>query len=120
VETITEKNRLKILFSNSTSRMLLGLWLLVKGSRFPMKSIIELLSVTEDVLELKLQTLAGLGLVYVFTENTGNRLIEFTDVAEPEVQKIIEELFEARKSDFESEEIKSRDLIYKNLLDMTL
>ena len=120
METITERNRFKILFSNSTSRLLLGLWLLVKGSRFSIGSIAELISVSEDSLEPKLQTLAGMGLVHVFTDNSGSRLIEFLTVPSPEIQKIIEELFEARRSDFELVELKSRSLIYKNLLGMTL
>jgi hypothetical protein len=120
VESVTEKNDFKNLFSNSTSRLLLGVWLLVKGSGFSLKSVAELISVSEDILEPKLQTLAGMGLVHVVTDNKGNQLIEFLPSATSEIQKIVEELFESRKSDFESVELKLRSLIYKNLLSMTL
>ena len=120
MESATEKNSLKALFSNSTSRLLLGVWLLVKGSGFSVKSVAELISVSEDMLEPKLQSLAGMGLVHVVADNKGNRLIEFLPAPTPEVQKIIEEMFESRKSDFESVELKLRALIYKNLLGMTL
>jgi hypothetical protein len=120
LEPVTERNRFKILFSNSTSRLLLGVWLLIKGSRFSVKSVAELISVSEDALEPKLQTLAGMGLVHVLTDNKGNRFIEFLVAPTPEIQKIVEELFEARKNDFESVELKLRSLVYKNLLGMTL
>jgi len=120
VEPVTERNRFKTLFSNSTSRLLLGVWLLVKGSGFSVKSIAELISVSEDTLEPKLQSLAGMGLVHVVTDNKGNRSIEFLPAPTPEIQKIVEEMFESRKSDFESVELKLRSLIYKNLLEMKL
>src|ERR1700677_4492817 len=120
MEPITERNRFKLLFSNSTSRLLLGVWLLVKGSRFSVKSVAELISVSEDTLEPKLPTLAGMGLVHVLIDNKGNRLIEFLAAPTPEIQKTIEEIFESRKSDFESVELKLRALIYKNLLEITL
>lgn len=120
MEPITERNRFKSLFSNSTSRLLLGVWLLAKGSRFSVKSIAELISVAEDTLEPKLQNLAGVGLVNVVADNNGNRFIEFLFAPTTEIQKIVEELFESRKSDFEAVEVKLRALVYKNLLETTL
>src|SRR5665213_2514164 len=116
MEPITERNRFKILFSNSTSRLLLGVWLLVKGSRFSVKSVAELISVSEDALEPKVQTLAGMGLVHVLIDNKGNRFIEFLTATTPEIQTTIEDIFETRKSDFESVELKLRALIYKNIM----
>ena len=120
MESSTEKNHFRNLFSNSTSRLLLGVWLLAKGSGFSVKSVAELISVSEDILEPKLQSLAGMGLVHVVTDNKGNRLVEFLVAPSPEIEKIVQELFESRKSDFESVELKLRALIYKNLLGMTL
>jgi hypothetical protein len=120
MEPISERNRFKLLSSNSTSRLLLGVWLLVKGSKFSLKSVAEIISVSEDALEPKLQTLAGMGLVNLLTDNKGNRLIEFLVAPTPEIQKTIEEIFESRKSDLDSVELKLRALIYKNLLEITL
>jgi hypothetical protein len=56
----------------------------------------------------------------VVTDNKGNRSIEFLPAPTPEIQKIVEEMFESRKTDFESVELKLRSLIYKNLLEMKL
>jgi len=120
MEPITERNRFKLLFSNSTSRLLLGVWLLVKGSRFSVKSVSELISVSEDALEPKLQTLAGMGLVHILMGNQGVRFIEFLAAPTPDIQKAIEEIFESRKSDFDSVELKLRALIYKNILETTV
>jgi len=115
-DAITERNKFKKLFSNTTSRTLLGVWLLVKGSRFSMKSVVELLSLPEDALEAKLQTFAGVGLVHVTTDSQGERQVEFLPPASPDLEKIIWELFDGRKNDFDSVELKLRSLIYKNLL----
>jgi hypothetical protein len=115
-EIITERNRFKKLFANTTSRILLGVWLIVKGSRFSMKSIAELISFPEDALEAKLQTFAGMGLVHVTSDSDGERQVEFLPAPSSEIEKIIWELFDGRKSDFESVELKMRSLIYKNLL----
>ncbi len=119
-EIVTERNKFKKLFANTTSRMLLGVWLIVKGSRFSMKSIGELISYPEDALEAKLQTFAGMGLVHVITDATGERQVEFLPPSSPDVEKIIWELFEGRKNDFDSVELKMRSLIYKTLLTMSL
>jgi hypothetical protein len=115
-DAITERNKFKKLFSNTTSRSLLGVWLLVKGSRFSMKSVVELLSLPEDALEAKLQTFAGMGLVHVITDAKGERQIEFLPSPTQDLEKIIWELFEGRKNDFEAVELKLRSLIYKTLL----
>lgn len=119
-EIVTERNKLKKLFSNTTSRILLGVWLIVKGSRFSMKSIGELMSFPEDALEAKLQTFAGMGLVHVITDSNGERQVEFLPPATPELEKLIWELFDGRKNDFDSVELKMRSLIYKNMLTMSL
>lgn len=113
---ITERNKFKKVFSNTTSRLLLGAWLLVKGSRFPLKSIAELISLPEDALEAKLQTFAGMGLVHVITDKNGEQQVEFLPSPTSELEKMIVELFEGRKNDFDSIELKMRSLIYKALL----
>jgi hypothetical protein len=115
-EDLTERNRFKKQFSNTTSRILMGAWLLVKGSGFSLKLISELLSLPEDAMEAKLQTFAGMGLVHVTTDSNGERQVEFLPPASPELEKIIWELFEGRKHDFDSVEQKMRSLIYKTLL----
>ncbi len=120
MEPVTERERFKSLFSNSTSRLLLGVWILAKGSKFSVRSIADIISVSEDMLDPKLQTMAGMGLVHVVTDNKGERLIEFLPALSPEIEKNIQEMFESRKSDYESIELKLRSLIYKNLLEMTL
>jgi len=117
-EIVTERNKFKKLFANTTSRILLGVWLQVKGSRFSMSSIAELISFPEDALEAKLQTFAGMGLVHVTSAQDGERTVEFLPAPSQEIEKIIGELFEGRKSDLESVELKMRSLIYKNLLTM--
>ena len=119
-EAITERNRFKKLFSNTTSRVLLGVWLLVRGSRFSMASIAELISLPEDALEAKLQTFAGMGLVHVTTTARGERQIEFLPAPAPDLEKMIVELFDARKSDFDAVELKMRALIYKSFLTTAL
>ena len=96
--------------------MLLGIWLIVKGSRFPMKALGELVSYPEDALEAKLQTFAGMGLVHVITDTHGERQVEFLPPSSPDIEKIIWELFDGRKNDFDSVELKMRALIYKTLL----
>ena len=115
-EFVTERNKFKKIFANTTSRMFLGAWLIVKGSRFSMKSIGDLLSLPEDALEAKLQTFAGLGMVHVTTDSQGARQVEFLPSPTPDLEKILWELFEGRRNDFEAVELKVRSLIYKNLL----
>lgn len=119
-EIVTDRNKFKKLFSNTTSRILLGVWLIVKGSTFSMKAIAELISFPEDALEAKLQTFAGLGLVHVTSDSKGERQVEFLPPPNPELEKIIWELFDGRKNDFEAVELKMRSLIYKNMLTMNL
>ena len=119
-EAITVRNNLKKIFANATSRSLLAVWLLVKGSRFSLKSLEELIALPEDALEAKLQTFAGMGLVHVITDAHGERQIEFLTSPTGDVEKTIWELFDARKSDFEIIELKLRSMIYKNLLSSTL
>lgn len=119
-ETVTERNKFKKLFANTTSRMLLGVWLIVKGSRFPIKAIGDLISFPEDALEAKLQTFAGMGLVQVIAGPHGERQVEFLPPPSPEIETIIWELFEGRRNDFELVELKLRSLIYKSLLTMPI
>ena len=119
-ETIIDRNRFKKIFSNTTSRMLMGVWMIVKGSRFSMKSIAELLSLPEDALDAKLQTFAGVGLVHVTADAMGERQVEFLSAPNPEMEKVIGGLFEGRHHDFEAVELKMRSLIYKNLLTTVL
>jgi hypothetical protein len=116
IEPVTDRYKFKKLFSNTTSRVLLGIWLLAKNSRYAMKSVAELISLPDDALEAKLQTLAGMGLVHVITDSKGERQIEFLPSQNPELEKIIWELFDGRKNDFDAVELKMRSLTYKTLL----
>ncbi len=116
IEDRTDRNKFKKLFSNPTSRMLLGAWLLVKGSRFSFGGVAELLSLHEDALEAKLQTFAGMGLVHVTMAVGGERQVEFLPPPTPDVEKTIWELFDGRKQDFDAVESKLRALIYKKIL----
>ncbi len=119
-ELITEKNKIKQLFSNPTSRTLMGIWALLKGSQFSLKSVSELLSVSEEGLDAKLQTFAGLGLIHVSADFQGERQVEFLSGSNPELEKSIAEFFDGRKSDFEMVELKVRSLIYKTILSAVL
>lgn len=94
----------------------MGVWLLVKGSRFSMASLAEIISLSEDALEAKLQTFAGIGLVHVTTDTNGTRQVEFLPSSTSELENIIWELFEGRRNDFEVVELKTRSLIYKTFL----
>ena len=115
-EINTERNKFKKLFSNTTSRLLMGIWLLAKGTRYSTKAVADLISLPEDALEPKLQTFAGMGLVHVITDAQGDRQVEFLPAPTSDLEKIIGELFDGRKSDFESVELKMRSLNYKTLL----
>lgn len=115
-DAITERNKFKKLFANTTSRVLMGIWLLAKGSRYSMSSVSDLISLPEDALEAKLQTFAGLGLVHVISDKNGERQVEFLPPPTPELEKIIWELFDGRKNDFDAVELKMRALNYKTLL----
>jgi len=115
-DNITERNKLKKLFASTSSRVLMGVWLLVKGSRFSLKALADLLSLPEDALETKLQTFAGLGLVQVSSDAQGERQVDFLPPSTPELVGTIKELFEGRKNDLDAAELKMRSLIYKMLL----
>jgi hypothetical protein len=115
-ETITERNKFKKLFSNTTSRSLMGVWLLAKGSRYSIKAVAEIISLPEDALEAKLQTFAGMGLVHVISDAKGERQIEFLQSPSADLEKTIGELFDGRKTDFDSVELKMRSLTYKTFL----
>ena len=115
-ETAADKGKFKQLFTNATHRNLLGVWMMVKGSRLPLKSIAELLSVSEDILDGKLQTLAGLGLVNVVSDGTGVRQIDFLPGLSPDMEKMIKEFFDGRVNDFKSLELKVRSVLYLALL----
>ncbi len=116
----TERNKFKKLFSNTTSRILLGIWVLMKGSQFPLKLIMETLSLSEDALESKLQTFAGMGLVHVTTDALGEREIDFLRSPSPDLEKMILEFFDGRKSDFTAIELKVHSLLYKAILNSRL
>jgi hypothetical protein len=119
-ELINDRNKFKKLFANTTSRFLLGLWLLAKGSRLSMQSVAEIISMPEDALEAKLQTFAGMGLVHVNTNEKGERQVEFLPSPTPDFEKILWDLFDGRKHDFESVELKARAVVYKTLLNSIL
>ncbi len=112
----TDRNKFKKLFSNTTSRILLGIWILMKGSQFPLKLIMEILSLSEDALETKLQTFAGMGLVHVTTNAEGERNIDFLRSPGTDLEKMILEFFEGRKTDFAAIELKVHSLLYKAIL----
>jgi hypothetical protein len=111
-----DRNNFRKLFINNTSRMLLGIWYLAKGSRFPFASIMELLSMAEDALEGKLQTFAGMGLAHVHTHPHREREIEFLITSNPEVERQVAEFFAGRQNEFHSIEMKVHSLLYKTLL----
>jgi hypothetical protein len=98
----------------------MGIWVLLKGSQFSLKSVSELLSVSEEGLDAKLQTFAGLGLIHVSADFQGERQVEFLTGSNPELEKSINEFFDGRKSDFETVELKVRSLIYKTILSTVL
>lgn len=98
----------------------MGVWLIVKGSSFSIKAIGDLISLPEDALEAKIQTFAGMGLVQIIAGPHGERQVEFLSAPTPEIEKIIWELFEGRRNDFELVELKLRSLIYKSMLSMPL
>jgi hypothetical protein len=111
-----DRNNFRKLFINNTSRMLLGIWYMAKGSRFPFASIMELLSLPEDALEGKLQTFAGLGLAHLHTNAKGEREVEFLPSTSPEVDRQVTEFFAGRQNDFQAIEQKFNSLLYKTLL----
>jgi hypothetical protein len=115
-DNITERNKLKKLFASTSSRVLMGVWLLAKGSRFSLRALADLLSLPEDALEAKIQTFAGLGLVQVSADSQTERQIEFLPPVSNELETTIKELFEGRKNDLDAAELKIRSLVYKTLL----
>ena len=115
-EFAADKNKFRQLFSNTTSRLLVGVWVFLKGSRFPLKTIMELLPLSEDSLETKLQTFSEMGLINVTTNSQGNREIEFLPAPSAELEKLIHEFFQGRKKDFDSIELKIRAILYKTIL----
>jgi hypothetical protein len=115
-----DRNNFRKLFINNTSRMLLGIWYMARGSRFPFASIMELLSLTEDALEGKLQSFAGLGLAHLHSMSQGEREIEFLASASPEIDRQVAEFFAGRQNDFQAIELKVNSLLYKTLLSSKL
>ena len=111
-----DRNNFRKLFINNTSRMLLGIWYLAKGSRFPFASIMELLSLPEDALEGKLQTFAGLGLAHLHTTHQGEREVEFLPSPNAEIDRQVAEFFAGRQNDFQAIEQKVNSLLYKTIL----
>jgi hypothetical protein len=111
-----DRNNFRKLFINNTSRMLLGIWFLAKGSRFPFVSIMDLLGLAEDAMEGKLQTFAGLGLAHLVTTPKGEREIEFLPSPNPEVDRQVSEFFDGRQYEFQAIELKFNSLLYKTLL----
>ena len=119
-DVINDRNKFKKLFSNTTSRSLLGVWLMAKGSRYPIKALAEIVSIPEDALEAKFQTFAGMGLVHVISDSRGDRQVEFLPSPTPDLEKMIWELFDGRKSEYDAVELKMRALTYKTLMTTTL
>jgi hypothetical protein len=117
IDAIGERNKIKALFANATSRVLLGVWLIVKGSSFSLRSLCELISSSEQAMETKLQAFAGMGLVQVTTDPKGERMVVFMEPPTPETEKVIREYFDARRGEFDAVETKLRALIYKKLLE---
>jgi hypothetical protein len=111
-----DRNNFRKLFINNSSRMLLGIWSLARGSRFPFVSIMDLLGLTEDAMEGKLQTFAGLGLAHLVTTPQGEREIEFLNPNSPEVERQVAEFFAGRQNEFQAIELKVTALLYKTLL----
>lgn len=96
--------------------MLMGIWYLAKGSRFPFVSIMDLLGLAEDAMEGKLQTFAGLGLAHLVTTPQGEREIEFLVPTNTEVDRQVAEFFAGRQNEFQAIELKVTSLLYKTLL----
>jgi len=115
-EPSTDRQVIKLLFSNPTSRNLLAIWARVAGSRFPIQVVCDLLGSTEDILDPKLQSMAGIGLVHVSTDVKGGQNIEFLANVNAELVTVIEEFLESRKGEFETVETKVRSLLYITLL----
>jgi hypothetical protein len=115
-EQPTDRQVIKQLFSNPTSRNLLALWSRVTGSRFPIKVVCELSGSTEDSVEGKIQAMAGLGLVHILAEARTGRLVEFLPCPNPDLKTFIDEFLESRKAEFISVESKVRSLVYITLL----
>ena len=114
-----DKNLLRQVFLNPSTRNLLAVWSLLKGSTFDLKSMADLLSLTEDALEAKIQTLAGLGLMQLLSRATGERVVKFMAVADNEVNTAIDEMLQSRRREFEAIEARVRSCLYITLLSST-
>jgi hypothetical protein len=116
VPEINDKNLLRQVFLNPASRNLLAVWSLLKGSTFDLKVVADLLSLTEDGLETKIQTLAGLGLIQVSNRSTGERVVKFLQAPSNDVVALIDEMFISRRREFEHIEARVRSQLYITLL----
>ena len=115
-EPATERQTAKLLFNNPASRNLLAVWSRVAGSRYPLEVICDLLGVTDDILDPKLQSMAGLGLVHVIADAQGKQFVEFHTCPSEELETLIYDFLESRAAEFESLEEKVRSLLYITLL----
>lgn len=113
---VNDKSLLRQFFLNPASRNLLAVWSLLKGTTFDLKLVADMLSLTEDGLETKVQTLAGLGLIQVSSRPTGERVVKFLPVPSAELSSLIDEMFSSRRREFESIEARVRSQLYINLL----
>jgi hypothetical protein len=114
-----DKNLLRQVFLNPTTRNLLAVWSLLKGTTFDLKVIADMLSLTEDGLEAKIQTLAGLGLIQLSSRSTGERVVKFLPVSDNEVSNTIQEMLQTRRREFEAVEARVRSCLYITLLSST-
>lgn len=118
MDPIVERTQWKTLFSNTASRTLLGVWIYAKGTCWPMKVLSEITGLSEEALEAKLQTLAGLGLVQ-WTMQGGERWVEFLAFPGAEVEKTIRSFYEGWSGDLRILEKKVRSAMYRMLLSAT-
>ncbi len=111
-----DKILLRQVFLNPASRNLLAVWSLLKGCTFDLKVVADLLSLSEDALENKVQALAGLGLIQVANRPSGERVIKFLPAPSTDLVALIDEMFVSRRREFEQIESRVRSQLYITLL----
>jgi hypothetical protein len=116
VTEASDKNLLRQVFLNPASRNLLAVWSLLNGSTFDLKSMADMLSLTEDGLEAKIQTLAGFGMMQVSNRSSGERVVKFLPVSDADIQSSIQEMLHSRRREFETVEARVRSYLYLTLL----
>lgn len=116
VTETSDKNILRQVFLNPASRNLLAVWSLLNGCTFDLKSMADMLSLTEDGLEAKIQTLAGFGMMQVSNRPSSGRVVNFLPVSDPDIQNSIQEMLRSRRREFEAIEARVRSYLYLTLL----